>query len=148
MMQVPLVNKAGDQVGVTIIDDEDYSRVVGYGDWHLHSDGYAHRKIDGKTALLHRVILGIVDRDVHVDHWDHDPLNNQRSNLRPGTQADNNRNPTPNARADSSSKHKGVGRYRGGWRAQGWAEGRTVWLGRYATEDEAVAAYEEWRKNA
>lgn len=56
-----------------------------------------------------------------------------------------NQNPTPNARSDSSSRYKGVGRYRGGWRAQGWKDGRTVWIGKFDTEPKAVAAYDEWR---
>jgi len=82
---------------------------------------------------------------VHVDHLDHDRRNNTRRNLRAGTQTENNQNPTPNARSDSSSRHKGVGRYRGGWRAQGWKDGKTVWIGRFDTEQKAVAAYDEWR---
>lgn len=137
-------------VGYALVDDEDFQRVAGYARWRLHNFGYAYCKkwIDGerKTVLMHRLILDITDRNIHVDHRDHNTLNNQKHNIIPGSQADNNRNPTPNARSDSSSKYKGVGRYRGGWRAQGWKDGKTVWIGKFETEELAKSAYDEWRK--
>lgn len=131
------------------IDDEDYRLVSEFPTWRLHNHGYATCKkwINGvrKTILMHRIVMGVDDPAVHIDHSDHDRLNNQKHNLSAGSQAENNRNPSPYPRSDSSSIYKGVGRYRGGWRAQGWKDGKTVWIGKFKTEDDAHAAYREWK---
>lgn len=145
------VNGVDAVVAHATVDDDDFQRVAGYARWRLHNYGYAYCKawIDGerKTILMHRFILGVNDRSIHIDHKDHDTLNNQRYNIVTGTQTDNNKNPTPLPRSDSSSRYKGVGKYRGGWRAQGWKDGKTVWLGKFPTEEEAKIAYDEWRAN-
>jgi hypothetical protein len=155
-MEVPLYRRVGSSRygvdeptgAVAQVDAEDYDRVVAVGLWRHHSAGYATCKIRraGRrvTVLMHRLILNVDDSTVHVDHRDHDPLNNCRSNLRSGTQADNNRNTPNRPRSDSSSQYKGVGRWRGRWRAQGWEDGRTVWLGAHPTELTAKAAYDRW----
>lgn len=43
-------------------------------------------------AMLHRFILGITDPAIFVDHINHDPLDNRRSNLRTCTPAESNLN--------------------------------------------------------
>ena len=50
--------------------------------------------IDGvkKHILMHRLLLGLTDRSVLVDHIDGDGLNNKRSNIRPCSHAENMRN--------------------------------------------------------
>src|SRR6185437_12792771 len=45
-----------------------------------------------KRLYLHRVLLGITDPTIMVDHIDRDSLNNRRSNLRIATHAENMRN--------------------------------------------------------
>ena len=131
-----------------LVDDADFQFVAGYSQWWLHSDGYAQCKVgtgqNRKTVLMHRLILGLDGTGLHCDHINHQRLDNQRNNLKACTQTENNKNPSPNPRSDSSSKYKGVGRYRGGWRAQGWMNGKTVWLGKFETEELAAQAYERW----
>lgn len=54
---------------------------------------------------MHRTILGLGAGDKRqVDHWDHDGLNNRRSNLRIASQRDNSRN---------VRKHHGASRFKG-----------------------------------
>lgn len=43
------------------------------------------------TILMHRIILGVTDPDLEVDHRDNDGLNNQRGNLRTCTHQENMR---------------------------------------------------------
>lgn len=158
--QVPIMRRVGSsRWGVdeptgtfALVDDEDLERVMVLAPWRRLTHGYAVSKqtVDGvrRTILLHRFVLGLHTgpSDVHVDHLNHDPMDNRKSNLSPGTQQDNNRNSSPTARSDSSSQYKGVGRYRKGWRAQGWENGKTKWLGAYDTEREAAAAYDDWKR--
>lgn len=152
MQKIPVYKKIFGEpqvVAYALVDESDFQFVAGFSQWWLHSDGYAQCKSgtgdQRKTVLMHRLILGLTEREVHCDHINHNRLDNQRSNLRAVSQTENNRNPTPNARSDSSSQYKGVGRYRGGWRAQGWANGKTVWIGKFETEELARQAYDEWK---
>lgn len=151
--RVPIFRRSAESsrdyvVNYAEVDDEDFEYVNAYSKWRLHNHGYAVCKvwINGirSTVLMHRLIMNVSDPNVHVDHKDHDKLNNCKSNLLPGTQQENNQNSSPLPRSDSSSRFKGVGRYRGGWRAQGWKHGKTVWLGKYSTEEDAKEAYRKW----
>lgn len=80
----------------TIIDAEDLPRVSQHS-WYYHavSRGQlptARAKINGKVVLLHRFIMGCVDRSQVCDHISGDSLDNRKANLRVGTYASNARN--------------------------------------------------------
>lgn len=148
MNRIPLWDKTGAVVDYAWVDAADFERVLSRGPWQKHSGGYAccHETRAGKRCvlLMHRFILGLTDSRIHTDHKNHDRLDNCRMNLQAGTQQENNKNSSPHPRSDSSSRFKGVGRYRGGWRAQGWEDGRTVWLGKHSTEEQARKVYSLW----
>lgn len=117
-----------------LVDDDDYDWLLDFHEqWRLHRMGYAVCGKDGKTILMHRLVMGIEDGSIHVDHADHDKLNNQRSNLRAGTQAENNRN----------SHFVGVGWHKaaGKWRA--WSRYECRHLGLFDTELAALNAVAE-----
>jgi len=108
MKEIPLT-----QGYVALVDDEDYQRINQFK-WQAQPDKktvYAVRSITisiGKhTALrLHRVILGITDPKVQVDHKDRNGLNCQRSNLRTATSTESAHN--RGIRSDNKSGFKGV----------------------------------------
>jgi hypothetical protein len=92
---------------------------------------------------MHRFILGATDRKVKVDHKDRDGLNNQRYNLRPSTNGQNNMNSSK--RSDgNSSKYKGVcwhkryGKFQAGIKLNG----RSKYLGMFTDELQAALAYD------
>lgn len=96
------------------VDDRDYAALSGYS-WYAQKCGnkvYAARKQRGvkaskrKTLLMHRVLVGATDRNVYVDHADHDGLNNQRDNLRVTDNRHNQMNQKP--KTGYTSKYKGV----------------------------------------
>lgn len=122
---------------VAVIDDED-KMVVGYK-WHVKLGpytAYACTKINGKHVVLHNLLIG---RE-NVDHIDGDGLNNRRSNLRDGSGFKNHANTW--LRADNSSGFKGVHPLRGKWQAQIRVNGKPIYLGFYATPEEAAEAYD------
>lgn len=123
-------------LAVTRVDDEDYADLIAVtGHWLLHSEGYAYTNLAGHPVMMHRHLLGLTDPKVHTDHRDRDRLNNQRDNIRPCTQAENNQN----------LPFKGVGwsKQRQKWRA--WAPGSpTKHLGLFGTEEEAKQRVAEW----
>jgi len=95
--------------------------------------------VNGKrtSLLMHTLITGWP----MVDHADHDGLNNQRSNLRAATHAQNMAN--RRSVLGSSSIYKGV-RLRPElhkWRAQITVCGVPRYLGLFSDEEEAALAY-------
>jgi hypothetical protein len=135
-----------------MVDDDVYewaSRVK----WCAHRIGerfYAERYVryaDGKqtTSCLHREILGLQPGDKRVcDHINGDGLNNQRTNLRVCSQADN-------CRAFKRSSKRATSRFRGvswsktlkKWIAHIKLNGRSKHIGLFQSEEAAARAYDQ-----
>lgn len=91
-----------------------------------------------KEAKLHRLIMGVTDKKILVDHRDRNPLNNVRSNLRVCNTSDNAKNRPPRG----TSKYMGVNRRLGYcWVAKININGRQKHLGCFQSEIEAAKAY-------
>jgi hypothetical protein len=133
---------------VALVDEADAVRVVAAGPWFLHIKGYAVANLPGGgQVLLHRLIMGLEHGDRRqVDHRDRNPLNCQRSNMRLATSGQNRQNVT--SYRGSTSQYRGVSwdAARGRWKAQGKVARRGVFIGRYATEEEAAEAAAAWRR--
>jgi len=88
-----------------IIDDEDFE-LVSQCSWQItetHNNVfYAQGSVGKKCTKMHRLIMGVTDKNVFVDHIDRNGLNNQRSNLRIATRSENMCN------RKSQKEHKGV----------------------------------------
>lgn len=148
MRTVPLHGKkAGGRVA--LVDDADYDLVMAYR-WNIretlrpgrrtygpYAEAYARRDGRATKVQMHGLITGWL----MVDHKDHDGLNNQRSNLRPATTAQNNHNQRP--RIGHSSQYKGVTWHKKirKWQATIKIGGKCRYLGVFAVEQEAARAY-------
>lgn len=141
MILIPLSGKRGE--GLAAIVDDDLASTLSEGaPWHLASTGYVVRgaRTDdhpNRKESMHRVVK-------HVDHRNLNKLDNRRSNLRSGTQAQNNQNVRGIAR---TSKYRGV------WwdaRTERWAAAAVIdrkshWAGRFVDEIEAARAAQALR---
>ena len=95
-----------------------------------------------KYVYLHRLVMGVVDRRVQVDHINHNGLDCRKSNLRCTTHQENHFNRRPHSGA--SSRFKGVSwrnRERK-WKAQICHNDRITALGLFGSEIEAAIAYD------
>jgi hypothetical protein len=129
-----------------IIDAADVPLVEGWN-WcvlgkkqHLYAMRNIINKQTGKhgVVLMHRVIMGDPD-GLYIDHIDCDGINNQRSNLRLATHAENLRN--QRIGKNNTSGFKGVTKARSKWRAEIKANGIRYNLGHFDMPEAAYAAY-------
>lgn len=95
-MEIPLRNRFGEVVAVSVIDDEEAALAAVA--WYRSAQGYAVRTVGRGRAkraeLLHRVIMG-APRGAEVDHLNHDTLDNRRANLRLTDKSGNMQNRAP-----------------------------------------------------
>ncbi len=91
---------------------------------------------------MHRIILGITDTSVHVDHINGCCTDNRRQNLRLVSRTQNMMN--RHVKRGRSSGFKGVylHKHSGRWRASIGLDGKKIHLGGYATPDEAARCYD------
>lgn len=92
-----------------------------------------------RPRKMHRLLLGVTDPHIQVDHINGDPLDNRRANLRLCTQAQNACN-RGKRREDCTSKYIGVSLVPASWEAIVWHQGRRVYVGRFQSELEAARA--------
>ena len=127
-------------------DLEDYDKIKNYC-WHKNASGYiVYIKNNGhayeKNIRLSRLIMDPPNNLV-VDHINHDLLDNRKSNLRIATVSQNGMNSTP--RNNCSSEFTGVWKDSNNkWCASLTLNQKSIWLGRFNTEEDAVFA----RRNA
>jgi hypothetical protein len=92
---------------------------------------------------MHRLVLGLGDNKQIVDHFDHNGLNNQKSNLRPCSNSEN----ISNSRKiiPKTSRYKGVcwDKERNKWLAKISINKKDIKIGRFDKEKDAARAYDE-----
>lgn len=136
-LAIPLRRRGGQQIdGFALVDHAD--RHLAAHRWSRTAAGYARRRVDGRTVLMHREVMGMTRGDeLTVDHINRDRLDNRRANLRLATQAENAQN---QGSRGGSSQHRGVSlcRRSGRWVAHTSLGGTYRFLGRFDTEQEAA----------
>lgn len=137
--------KLANTTEVALVDDEDFEFINQYS-WHFRSQKIRYAsssiKIDGKrlNKLMHRLIMKVSENE-QIDHIDGNKLNNQKNNLRIATKSQNRMN-IPKFK-NKSSIYKGVSwsTNRNKWWTEITFEGKTYFLGRFKSEEEAAKAY-------
>jgi hypothetical protein len=99
---------------------------------------YVKGKLDKKTVLLHRFILG-EPAGLEVDHKNHKTLDNRKINLRVVTCFENKQNRIGAMKNNKSSGIRGVtwDKERGKWKVQLQVNDNRINIGRFENLDEA-----------
>jgi hypothetical protein len=131
----------------TVLLDDEFSDLAENWVWHLHSAshcvyarGYPAGQRKGGLFYMHRIITGAA-KGLDVDHKNGNGLDNRLCNLRVCERSQNNAN---RKRVQSkTSRFKGVHfeNCTQRWRAELTINGKRIRLGRFPSEEQAVAAY-------
>ena len=109
------------------IDKEDYDAVSKYA-WSFDKYGYLVSFAgSNKCTKLHRYILNVTNPDLVVDHIDHNPSNNRRSNLRVCTKSNN----SCNRRMDRRNKSGITGVF--------WSNSRNKWIASIGYDNKKIS---------
>lgn len=117
------------------------ARYAGKPAGRKNSKGYVYLRIDGLNCAAHRLAwlyhYGCYPKN-EIDHINRKPHDNRISNLRDATSSENNLNKT----IERAFWGKGVcfDKSAGKYLAYGHRAGRQIKLGRYLSEEEAIAA--------
>lgn len=147
MIAIPIQSKTyGEKI--FFIDGEDLEKIKGYK-WIPRR--YKNKSIfyintytkENNSLLLHRLIMDFPEGMV-VDHIDGNPLNNQKSNLRVCSKAQNTRN-RKKPSTGLTSKYKGVHLFKrdNKYIAKIGINDLRKYLGIYDNESDAAIAYNE-----
>lgn len=125
-----------------VIDAEDLQMVLSIS-WNIGKTGYVSGHLPNggrKNVKLHRFIMGVTDRQICVDHINHDKSDNRKSNLRVCTYSQNNMNRYTGSSNSSGSTGVCWDNQHQRWRAFIGVNDRNICLGFYKSFDEAKAA--------
>lgn len=128
-------------------DKEDYDKIKDYC-WYYDNGGYVVNRINHNTIQLHRLIMGVTDKNIRVDHINHPPrhehkVDNRKSNLRLTTASQNTMNSITNK--NNTSGKTGVSWYksRNKWEAYIWLNNKKIRLGYFSDKNDAIMARED-----
>lgn len=135
-----------------IVDDEDYDLVSRYK-WARKTDGrhqkllYAqaheyHQDKQRTNLFMHRLVMGVSDPRLKVDHINHNGLDNRKANLRIANPTENQGNRRKTS-AHTASRFKGVSWHSNRWRARIMRDGIDCVLGYFECEEDAARAYDK-----
>lgn len=133
---------------VAIVDDEDLDNVAGYkwlsltdksGNIYVRANVCKDNTV--KTVYMHRLLMGVTDAKIFVDHINGDCLDNRRSNLRLCTNAENGRNRGVSKRSSSGVKCVSWVEKNKKWVASIGLNGKTIHLGLFSAQSDAASAY-------
>jgi len=119
-----------------LVDDDKYHELIQYK-WRIDNNGYALGKTD-KLIRMHRYLLQ-PKADEIIDHINHNRLDNRISNLRICNSQINNHN--KKKRNNLTSKYIGVHKRQDKYIARINKDGKQTYIGIYASELDAVKAY-------
>jgi hypothetical protein len=129
-------------LNLTVLIDADDVELVSRYSWYAVSSKNTKYAKTGRNIRMHRLILGVNDPYLVVDHINGDGLDNRKSNLRI---VDSTTNVQNRQRSKVGNRCPGVYKERGRWRAQVTVNYKKHHLGIFDCESDAILVVNEFR---
>lgn len=126
-------------------DLEDYDKIKDYC-WSIHDKYIVARDVDGKYIKMHRVVMGVTNPYIKVDHIFHHEYDNRKSELRLATNQENTFNHVLHSNNTSGVSGVSWDSEKDLWRARIFLEGKGIHLGYYDNFENAVTVRLEAEK--
>ena len=124
-----------DQGKTFLFDKEDYDRVKNFC-WYISTNGYV---INGKEGIrLHRLIMGVNDSNLDVDHINHDLTDNRKQNLRVVSRSKNAKNVKVKSNNTSGVPGVSFDKRTNKWAVRITVDYKDYYLGEYVDFNHAV----------
>ena len=135
---------------IFFFDKEDFPLISQYM-WTNNPEGYIiayYNDDDGnkKHVLMHRLVMGVTEPDVFVDHIHHNHADNRKSELRVVSRAENNMNRRVSKINTSGYTGVAYDLRSKKWRASIAVNGERIGLGYYDNKEDAAKARKEAEK--
>lgn len=142
--KMAIYNLKQEVVAYTYFDKGDVEEIRKHK-WCVNPAGYARTRINGRVVFLHNLIMQTPKGKI-VDHRDHNPSNNRKSNLRICSQLQNTQN--VQKRENTSSIFKGVAwnKEKRKWETYINYNRKRLRIGYFDKELWAGMAYDMWAK--
>ena len=127
----------------TIVDIEDFEELSQY-QWTaavVRGGPIAKRTLNGKGVQMHREIMGFPEKKIHIDHINHNKLDNRKANLRVSTCSQVNMN--KEVKSENKPEYTGVSKKGDRWSALINVDGNNIDLGVFYRMTDAVSARKE-----
>lgn len=129
-----------------LVDDGDLLWLLLSYSWTLSPNGYV--KSENSDLLMHRLIAEKMGLNLEnfIDHEDRNKLNNQRHNLRPATNSQNQMNRKANLKSSTGFRGVHLDSERQKFRVAIQLNGKSIFIGRFTCPVEAAKAYDKAAK--
>lgn len=127
-----------------ICDKEDFEKYCINKKWYIDGRGYVcSSNEDNKVIRFHRIVMGITDKNLEVDHINGNQLDNRKKNLRICEHKYNGKNLS--LKSNNTSGTPGVWYFKrtNQWIAEIKVNYIKIHLGYFQTKEEAIAARKE-----
>ena len=124
-----------------ICDKEDFKEYCLSRKWNLDWRGYVY-SYDGNGSIIrfHRLVLGVTNKDLEVDHINGNSLDNRKKNLRICKHIDNGKNLTLKSNNVSGTPGVCLFKRTGQWTAEIKVNYQKIHIGYFETKEEAIQA--------
>ena len=123
-------------------DLEDYDLIKEYK-WHLDKAGYLVACVKDTTIKMHRLIMGVTDSNIQVDHRKHKVNDNRKSELRLATATENAMNKRLLDNNTSGTTGVYFDKRKNKWKAQIGYMGKVFAIGGFNDRQDAINARKE-----
>ena len=142
---VVMFDNESNETARVIIDTEDADKCRSFV-WHLNTEGYAQTNINKRTASMHRLLMGLIDGRIQIDHINRNKLDNRKANLRQCTKRQNVLNTGLTSR--NTTGYKGINFRKDikKWCVHIRIPGGYKYKGGFNSPEEAALQYNQWAR--